>query len=288
MTHLQDFVADIEVGEPAVAAGLAVFPLFGPAPELAYVSFPEGSARGVAVHELPGGASVNDLLVVNPLDVGVLLFEGEQLRGAQQDRTVDGAVLVRGGTKVTVPVSCVERNRWDHRRHGEAFAPADAAAFPALRAAKSLRMRAAMAAAAPARADQGEVWDMVGGDPMAASFDSSGAEIDTLTAAIERRDGQTGALVAIGGRFVVLDQVSRPDAWAGLHRALVRGYALDALRHPATVAPPSLDDARAWLAHAGEAAVARAEAPGLGERIHTPSATGLVVDGELIQLSVYG
>src|SRR3954468_13451725 len=153
MTQLNDLIADIAIAAPDVAGALAVFPVFGPAPGLDYVSFPEGASRGVAVHELPGGASVNDLLVVNPLDVAVLLFEGEQLRGAQQDRTVDGAVLIAGGTKVSVPVSCVERGRWDHRRHGEAFTPAAAAAFPQLRAAKSARMRTAMAAAAPARAD---------------------------------------------------------------------------------------------------------------------------------------
>jgi hypothetical protein len=287
MDLLSDLIADVELGAPDFAGALAVFPVFGPAPGLEYVSFPEGAARGVVVHELPGGASVNDLLVVNPLDVSVLLFEGEQLRGAQQDRTVDGAVLVPGGTKVSVPVSCVERGRWEHGRHGEAFTPGDAAAFPQLRAAKSARMRTAMAAAAPARADQGEVWQMVGPDAMEREYEARGNDIDALTGAIGRRDGQTGALVAIGGRFVVLDQVSRPDAWAGLHRSLVRGYALDAVRRAADAASPTLDEANAWLAGAADAPLGRAAAPGLGERIHTPSATGLVVDDELIQLSVY-
>ena len=283
---LSELICDLEVGAPDVAGGLAVFPVFGPAPGLEYVSFPEGASRGVAVHELPD-ASVNDLLVINPLDVSVLLFEGEQLRGAQQDRTVDGAVLVPGGTKVSVPVSCVERSRWDHRRHAEAFTPGEAAAFPRLRKAKSERMRAAMAAAAPARADQGEVWEMVGPAPMKAAFDERAGDVDAVSEAIARHDGQTGALVAIGGRFVVLDHVSRPDAWAGLHRALVRGYALDAVRTRAGGAHPTREDAAAWLERAGTETVGRAPSVGLGERVHTASATGLVVDGELVQLSVY-
>lgn len=290
MTRLIDLLHDVEVAEPAVAGALAVFPVFGPphpAPDLEYVSFAEGAARGVTVTELPGGASVNDLLVVNPLDVSVLLFEGEELRGAQQDRTVDGAVLVPGGTKVSVPVSCVERGRWDGARHSEPFAPSPAAAYPELRAAKSARMREALAVAADARADQGEVWDLVGPDAMAASYDRHGDDVEALSAAVPRHDGQTGAIVALGGRFVVLDHVSRGDAWAALHGPLVRGYALDAVRRGGRGPAPTVADARDWLAGALDAALARVPAPGLGDRVRTDSGTGLAVGGELIQLSLY-
>ena len=293
MTQLIDLLHDVEVAEPAVAGALAVFPLSSPPAGPDYVSFAEGSARGVTVTELPGGASVNDLLVINPLDVAVLLFEGEELRGAQQDRTVNRAcevwcaVLVAGGTKVSVPVSCVEQGRWDHRRHGEAFTPSPAAGFPSLRAAKSARMREAMAAAAPARADQGEVWAMVGPDAMADEYAEHDDDVETLSARVARRDGQTGALVALGGAFVVLDHVSRPDAWAALHAPLVRGYALDAVRRGARGPVPSVADARGWLASALDAEVARAPAPGLGERVRTAAGTGLAVGGELVQLSLY-
>ncbi len=287
MTHLIDFLHDVEVAAPDVAGALAVFPTFGPAPDLEYVSFAEGSAGGVTVTELPGGASVNDLLVVNPLGVAVLLFEGEELRGAQQDRTVDGAVLVPGGTKVSVPVSCVEQSRWDGARHSEPFAPSPAAAYPELRAAKSAKMRAAMAVSADARADQGEVWAMVGGGAMQEQYAAHGEDVDGLSARVPRRDGQTGAIVALGGDFIVLDLVSRPDAWAALHGPLVRGYALDAVRRGGRGSAPSVDDARAWLAAALDAAVARVPAPGLGDRVRSERGTGLAVGGELVQLSLY-
>lgn len=287
MIRLIDLLHDVEVGDPAVAGALAVFPTFGPAPDFEYVSFAEGAARGVTVTELPTGASVNDLLVVNPLDVSVLLFEGEELRGAQQDRTVDGAVLVPGGTKVSIPVSCVERSRWDGRRHSEPFTPSPATAFPALRAAKSERMRASMAVAAEARADQGEVWDMVGAGPMADAFQDHAGDVDTLSERIARRDGQTGAIVALGGTFVVLDHVSRPDAWAALHVPLVRGYALDAIRRGERGETPTTTDARAWLARMLDAEVALVPSTGLGDRLRTDASTGLAVGGELIQLSAY-
>ena len=53
----------------------------------------------MSVGELEGGASVNDLLVNNPADKPVLLFEGEEVLGAQQNRTFDVPVLVGAGKR---------------------------------------------------------------------------------------------------------------------------------------------------------------------------------------------
>ena len=293
MTTLMELLPDARIEPPDVAGPLAVFSIVTPEPQLAYVSFAEGSARGVRITELPGGASVNDLLVVNPLDVPVLLYEGEELLGAQQDRTVDAAVLVPAGATMPVPVSCVEQDRWDLSRHDEAFAPSPQAAFPTLRARKSQRMRSALAAGAPARADQAEVWATVGPGAMADEFRDRGAALQRLAGAVTRRPGQTGAIAAIGGRFVVADFVSRSDVWAAVAGPLVRGYALDALRAPAGRTPaPTAEDALDWFGDAVATAAHRAPATGLGERVHfqgpRASGTGLAVGDHLVQVGVYG
>src|SRR3954453_16970290 len=111
----------VTLGEPDRSGPLTVFPVLGEPGSLEYLSFAEASAHGCVVRELEP-ASVNDVLVVNPLDVPVLLYEGEEVQGAQQDRTVDLAVLVPAGARQRVAVSCVEAGRWDGARRGEAFA----------------------------------------------------------------------------------------------------------------------------------------------------------------------
>ena len=138
--------APVTVAEPDVVGSLAVFPLIAAAaPSMEYVAFAEACGRGVTIKELPGGASVNDLIVHNPTELTVLLYEGEEVLGAQQNRTFDISVLVAAGTSLPVPVSCVEQGRWDHRRHDEAFAPAPQAAHPQLRRLKNERVREALA-----------------------------------------------------------------------------------------------------------------------------------------------
>src|SRR3954462_8228887 len=112
MTDPTAVAASMLVGEPDIAGPLAVFPVFGPAPTVEYRSFAEACALGATIRELPV-PSVNDLLVDNPLDVAVLLYEGEEVQGAQQDRTLDVSVLVPARSRLEVPVSCVEAGRWD-------------------------------------------------------------------------------------------------------------------------------------------------------------------------------
>src|SRR5690242_15495983 len=56
----------LRVGEPDVTGPLAVFPVFGPEPRLPYVTFAAALRQGLRVGELKGGASVNDIQVVNP------------------------------------------------------------------------------------------------------------------------------------------------------------------------------------------------------------------------------
>jgi hypothetical protein len=292
---------DLRLGAPQHAGALTVFPLFGAEPRLEYTSFAQARAAGASVSELPGGASVNDLVVHNPTALPVLLFEGEEVIGAQQNRTFDVSVLVRPGEKLVAPVSCVEAGRWDGSRHTEAFDAAPQAAYPALRRAKNTVARSHAVAGAEARADQGAVWNEIAGKsarmqaPSATGamhdvFEHHRSALDAMCRSIERLDGQIGAVVAIGGRCTVLDVVSRSDVWAALHRPLVQGYALDALeaRDDAPVAPAV---AAGWLAATIATPVTERPAIGAGIQLHveTPVAagSGLACDGELVQLSAF-
>src|SRR4051812_23582682 len=206
--------APLRVDQPAVAGALAVFPVFGVEPRLRYLALSQALPHGLVVKELDRGASVNDLMVHNPTREAVLLYEGQEVQGAQQNRTFDVSVLVAAGSKLQVPVSCVEAGRWEGSRRAEAFDAAPQVAYPALRRSKNALARASAARGREARADQGAVWDeiaaksrrMGAASPTGAMhdmFESRRPMLDDMTHAIERQDRQTGALVAIGGECKV-------------------------------------------------------------------------------------
>jgi len=233
--------APIRVGAPDGAGALAVHPLFGPPATLDYAAFASLDGQ-VAITELEDGASVNDLTVKNASATAALLYEGEEILGAQQDRVLDVSILLAAGSETRIPVSCVEQGRWDGRRHRERFRPSRQAADPRLRRLKNRRARTNLAASGVARSDQGEVWREVAGrsaalesvsptGAMSAIYDDHRERLAGIAGAIELHDGQCGAVAVIDGRIAILDFVGRADVYAALHPALVEGYALDALGH---------------------------------------------------------
>jgi hypothetical protein len=295
----------IEVGAPDVSGPLAVFPLFGPPPKLDYAPFAAVHDK-VAITELEGGASVNDLAVHNGCAKPVLLYEGEELLGAQQNRVLDISILIAAQAKTVIPVSCVEQGRWDGRRHREHFQPSPQAADPELRRKKHRMARSRVAAGAEARADQGEVWnevaardaDLGAGSPTGAMsdvFESRRDHLAELRDSINLHDGQCGAVVAIAGRIAILDYVGRNDVWAHLHPALLEGYALDALRAMAQLAPtepPELSTVRGFTLLATDSpAENRSAGPGLGETVRFASSgvagSALIAEDELVQMTAY-
>lgn len=297
--------APITVAEPDVIGPLAIFPLItASAPTLEYIAFADACGRGVAIKELPGGASVNDLIVHNPTELMVLLYEGEEVLGAQQNRVFDVSVLVPARTSLPVPVSCVEQGRWDHRRHEESFAPAPQAAHPELRRLKNERVRESLAAGEPPRAAQHDVWEEVAAKSARHGvvsdtgalhdvFEERRGLLDRVRHEVDMKCSQVGMLAAIGGRFVVLDYVSDVEAFVALHDPLVAGYALDAFDAGATDAGvPTLDDAGDFLALMLAAPVESSPAVGRGEGLRFDfgglAGTGLQADGELVAVTAFG
>jgi len=80
---------------------------------LDYALAHEAMAAGtVAVQEVCEAGSVGELLVDNTGDKPVLFLEGEEMKGAKQNRILRSSVLVAGRSRTRIPVTCVEKGRW--------------------------------------------------------------------------------------------------------------------------------------------------------------------------------
>ncbi|GIU94944.1 MAG: hypothetical protein KatS3mg012_1401 [Gaiellaceae bacterium] len=225
--------------------GIVVTPLFPRRdPVAAYLTLDEAPGRGLRATEVDEAATVPELVVRNPLDERVLLYDGEELVGAKQNRTLNVSVLVEQKTTLRIPVSCVEQGRW--RRDTRDFEAAPHISNSRLRHRKAEALAARPLARGVA---QGEVWDEVRQLSMRMSVDSpTGAAADVhrahahdvraLEDAFPAEPGQCGAILGLD-EDLCLDLVSRPDAFARLWPKLRAGYLLDALDRAAR---PSGDD----------------------------------------------
>jgi hypothetical protein len=283
-----------QIGEPVEHRGIVVAPLFPTHdPRARYLTLEEAVPRGLKIKEVGTSGTVPELVVVNPLSEKVLLYDGEELVGAKQNRILNVTVLVAIGSELRIPVSCVEQGRW--HSVSESFAPASHAAHPELRRRKAETLRAEPLARG---VSQGDVWDEVReknirmrvSSPTGASADAY-ARFEQPLLALERafplQPGQSGALLALGDDLC-LDYVSRPDAFERLYPRLLRGYMLDALER--------LDRARgkgleAFVEEVVSAERTRRPSAGLGEDVRLEGSrvigSGLELDGELLQLSAF-
>ena len=125
-----------QVGEPVEHRGVVVAPLFPLRdPVAGYVTLDEAIGKGLEIAETGPDGTVPELTVTNPLDEAVLLYDGEELVGAKQNRILDVSVLVAAGSKLTIPVSCVEQGRW--RSVSRTFSAAPHVSSTDLRRAKA-------------------------------------------------------------------------------------------------------------------------------------------------------
>jgi len=239
---------------------------------------------------------VPEVLAANRTSLDVLICDGEEIVGAKQNRILNVTVLVAAGSKMRIPVSCVEQGRWS--AGSGAFSAASHAAYPELRRRKAERL-----AAAPLQlgAAQEEVWDAVAEksvrlgaySPTGAQahvFASRGRELADLRGAYPLEPGQSGALVAVGPDLLCLDYVSRPEAFSRLYPKLLDGYLLDAMER-LDGEPASGERLDSFVESALEAPRQREPSVGLGEDVRVSAkglvGSGLELDGELLQLSAY-
>ena len=271
-------LSGVTLGKPSALGPISVVPVYSTlATGPAYVTLAEAFRRGwMRITEVDEMGSVGEVVAVNEGDVGVVALDGEELRGAKQNRALNTPVYLPPGVSVRVPVSCVEAGRW------ELTSPT----FMDSGYMVSSRVRRAVADSASASvrlglgpsADQRRVWREI--ESVAARrgvrsptramrdvFEHSGAELGRLVADVSSKERQCGAVVVREGHVIGLDMFSRPEAYAGIHTRLMLSYCCDELPLRYRVAASAVGDlaaAKRFLVSLVDAEATPAPGPGSG------------------------
>jgi hypothetical protein len=286
----------IQLGDPVEHRGIVIAPLFPRRqPDAEYLTLEDTLPLGLRVEEVDDAGRVPELAVHNPLDTNVLLYDGEELLGAKQNRILNVTVLVAAESKTVIPVSCVEEGRWSAR--STHLRSATHAAYPELRRRKAEQLSQEPMARG---IGQSVVWAEIQAksarhgveSPTGAQadiFEMREKDVDALRNRFTLEPGQSGALFAAGGRICV-DHVSRPEAFERLYPKLLNGYLLDALEW-LDAEPVQYEDLVAFYVAAEAAPRSWHPSVGLGEdlrlRGHRIVGSGLRLDGEVIQLCAF-
>ncbi len=293
----------VRVGEPVGHEALMVFPLFSDAHDgVAYLLSDEALPSGaVTVEEVNEAGSVPNLLVDNRSDSLVLFLEGEELRGAKQNRVLNTSVLAGAQGKTTIPVSCVEQGRWRYR--SKHFGSEGSHASPKLRHVLKKTVTHSALGGHGHGSDQGAVWQEVGRQmsslgacsptgAMADTYQAYDARLREFRDQLKYVEGASGLAVAVGGKVVSVDLFDKPATCRRVWDRLLSGVILDALEAASQPDRAQAADVQQVLQTLGDAAWQQVPAVGAGEEFradlgsdrHGSALThgGTVVHGSLV------
>jgi len=156
MNLLHDFSHSLAWGEPRNFGSLTLTPIHQQLTlENDYLSLDQALEFGVAeIQEVSESGSVRQVSINNFSDNYLILFDGDALKGAKQNRILDQTVVIPPKTSSTIPVNCVEQGRWAHQ--SRQFASADFKAPPSMKRAKTNLKKMGME-----NRVQSEVWNCV-------------------------------------------------------------------------------------------------------------------------------
>jgi len=235
-------IPEVRIGEPSVCGNVAVFPLFTGLPlfpasdgTFDYVLAHEAMAAGaVEVREVSEDGSVGTLLVDNGGDQPVLFVDGQELKGAKQNRAVCSSILIAGKSRTRIPVCCVQRGKWAYSSTRQ-FSSGSCCP-PTLRHV----LKQGAQGHAGRIGSQAAVWQEIRRKHQATGTRSDQENMsDTLEThreaveEVRRRllypKDASGIAVALGGKVVSVDIFDRSVTLEKLWDRLVQGVALDAL-----------------------------------------------------------
>ena len=235
------FIDSLKAGTAQYFENIAVFPVLGKGFQRRneFITLDEAMKGGyIEVKEISEGGSVPDLRVRNSSRKRLIIFDGETLIGAKQNRIVNTTIIVLPGKEVIIPVSCVEKGRWRYK--SRSFRSSSTRLYPELRkevcrdTLNSLKMNSR------AYSDQNKVWNYVDmkmehmgvSSPTSAMediFTEYGDRLTDFTKKFKPCDGQVGVGILINNQLTLLEIFPDHEILKKSFQKVISSAGLDAI-----------------------------------------------------------
>ena len=174
-------------------------------------------------------STVNTIIVENKSVVPLLLVDGEEIVGGDQNRIMDATILIAPQSEMKVPVNCTEHGRWGFKSE---FKQSEHIANYRTRLAKhhALRSNASV---------QQAVWDSIDEletsrsfssptQAMSESYENAKADLDEFLDAFSVVEGQSGIVVLIDGEVKGFEVFLNSEIYREYHEKIIKSYLINA------------------------------------------------------------
>ncbi|WP_407375347.1 ARPP-1 family domain-containing protein [Methanobrevibacter sp.] len=222
-------IDDVELLDYQSKNNLTIIPIKTPTNyKLDFLTLKKGFELGlVEVKELEN-STVNTLIVKNKSVTPLLLIEGEEIIGGDQNRIVNSTIVIAGESEMKIPVNCTEQGRWGYKHE---FKDSDYIANSRTRFAKS-------SARSHNMDEQAAVWNSVKvlesqknyyspTQAMSENYDNAKTDLKETIEGFEIVKGQTGVLIIINGEVKGFEVFFNPEIYRQFHEKILKSYLID-------------------------------------------------------------
>ncbi len=267
---------DIEVLKAQSHENMAVVPLKSKISyKLDILTLKKGLELGLVEVTECEKSTVNTVVVKNNAVTPLILIDGEEILGANQNRIVNSTTLIRAKSSQNIPVSCTEQGRWAYKSK---FKQSEYMANYKTRRTKEVASRLT-------DNYQSEIWNSIHDlesensfksltHAMSESYDNLKIDHNKFLKEFKKVDGQSGVLIIQNGEIKGFEIFYNPQIYAEYHEKILRSYLIDN-KIENTLFTINPDEIESVILNAEKSAFKKRESSGLEEKFEFENDSGL-------------
>ena len=219
---------NIQLLKPQVYENITVFPLKSDRSYIDIMSLKKGLELGLVKVKECEQSQVNTLIVENNAVTPLILIDGEEVVGGDQNRIVNSTILIGANSKMKVSVSCSEKNRWAYKSE---FKQSEYIANYNTRRAKEFASRSS-------EKFQNVIWSSIDtleevnsfSSPTSAmeeSYDHMKLKLNDIINNFKVVDNQNGILIMVDGEIKGFELLFNSEIYKDFHSKILKSYLID-------------------------------------------------------------
>ena len=283
---------DMEVLNPQIHENMAVVPLKSKISyKLDILTLKKGLELGLVEVKECEKSTVNTIMVTNNAVTPLILIDGEEILGANQNRIVNNTLLIAPKTTQAISVSCTEHGRW---KHTSEFRQSEYIANFKTRRVKEYASRGHGDA-------QNAIWESIAcleaeksfkspTSAMSESYDNLKVDHNEFLKAFEIVDGQCGVLIIQNGEIKGFEIFYNPQIYKEYHQKILRSYLIDNKIENTTFSI-NIDEIKSFIDDTNYLAFSKKDSEGIEVKFEFESDGGLgnlyTYDDEILHFSYF-
>lgn len=266
---------DIELLKPQVHENLAIIPLKTEKSYIDILTLKKGLELGLVEVKECETSTVSTLIVKNNAITPLILIDGEEVVGGDQNRIVNSTILVDAKSKMKIPVSCTEKGRWAYKSE---FKQSAYIANFNTRRAKEYASRSHSSY-------QDVIWSSINSlesennyaSPTCAmeeSYEHLKVDHAKIIKEFSIEAGQNGVVIIVDGEIKGFELFLNPEIYREFHEKILKSYLIDSKVENKTFAI-NIDAAREAVMNAFNSTFEKRENIGLEEAFEFENDDGI-------------